>query len=185
MNRHPNILQRTRSALIVVDVQERFAPVIPNFERIEKKMVTLIKGCKLMELPVFYTEQYPKGLGRTTATLRQELEPATPYEKLRFSAAGDTDLLDRLVEQNSSQIILCGIEAHVCMLQSALDFTQIGYQVHVVADATGSRFSSDQERALQRMVQQGDTVTSTESVLFELAETSGTDEFRQISALVK
>ena len=185
MNRHANILQQTRSALIVIDVQERFAPVIPEFESLEKKISTLIKGCKLMGVPVWHTEQYPKGLGRTTETLQKLLEPETAYEKLRFSAAGETALLDRLTEHNISQIILCGIEAHVCMLQSALDFAHIGYQVHVVSDATGSRFPSDRDTAFLRLAQQGITITSTEAALFELAETSGTDEFKRISALVK
>lgn len=185
MNRHPNLLQRSRSALLIIDVQEKFVPVISEFDRIETNISTLIQGCSLMGVSTFYTEQYPKGLGRTTGALREKLQPAVPFEKLRFSAAGETELLDVLVEHNIKQLILVGIETHVCLLQSALDFLERGYQVYIVADATASRNPNDSTLALQRMREEGITVTSKESVLFELAETSGTDKFRQLSALVK
>ncbi len=185
MPRHPNLLKRSRSALLIVDVQERFAPVINDMDAIVENIVKLIRGCKILDIPVFYTEQYPKGLGRTVKEVLQYLSDVEPVEKLRFSTCCENAIMKPLKTKAVQQIILVGIETHVCMLQSALDFTEAGFQVHVVKDATGSRKNADRDTALQRLIQQGITVTTTESALFELTEFAGTDEFKQISGLVK
>jgi len=185
MPRHPNLLKRSRAALIIVDVQERFAPVINDMDAIVGNIVKLVRGCKILDIPVFYTEQYPKGLGKTVKEIVQYLPDIEPVEKLRFSICCENALMKPLKAKAVRQIILVGIETHVCMLQSALDFTEAGFQVHVVKDATGSRKNINRDTALQRMVQQGITVTTTESALFELTEFAGTDEFKQIATLVK
>lgn len=185
MPRHPNLLKRSRAALLIVDVQERFAPVINDMDAIVENIVKLIRGCKILDIPVFYTEQYPKGLGRTVKEILQYLPDVEPVEKLRFSTCCENALMKPLKTKAVQQIILAGIETHVCMLQSSLDFSEAGFQVHVVKDATGSRKETDRDTALQRLMQQGVTVTSTEAVLFELTEFAGTDEFKQIAALVK
>jgi nicotinamidase-related amidase len=185
MSRHPNILDRERSALLIVDMQEKFMPAIADYAHIEKNIVTLARGCRILNVPLFYTEQYPKGLGRTTEHLAAELHELQPFEKLRFSAAGEHSLIDALKEKNISQLVLTGIETHVCVLQSALDFLHLGYVVHVIQDGTGSRKTSDRESALRRMQQNGITVSNLESALFELTVTSGTNEFKQISKLIK
>jgi len=185
MPRHSNLLKRSRAALLIVDVQERFAPVINDMDAIVENIVRLIRGCKILDIPVFYTEQYPKGLGRTVKEVLQYLADVEPVEKLRFSTCCESALMKPLKTKAIQQIILAGIETHVCMLQSSLDFTEAGFQVHVGKDATGSRKPADRDTALQRMVQQGVTVTTTEAALFELTEFAGTDEFKQIAALVR
>jgi len=165
-------------------MQAIFEKVIADFASIEARIVTLIRGSKILGLPVFYTEQYPKGLGHTSEKVLRPLSGLPPFEKVRFSAADDP-LVHQLRQKGVSQIILAGIETHVCIVQSSLDFQDLGFQVHVVGDATGSRDPSHCETALVRMRQQGITVTVTESVLFELTETSATEEFKKISMLVK
>ncbi len=185
MARHPNLLDRDKTALIVIDMQERFAPIIPDFTEIENNTLNLIKGCTILDLPIFYTEQYPKGLGRTVESLRDELGDRAPIEKMRFSIAQERALISTLKESGVSHLALAGIETHVCMLQSALDLQNLGFTVHLVQDATGSRNPLHRDVALTRMRQHGVTTTITESTLFELAQVSGTDEFRQLSKLIK
>lgn len=177
-------MQRSKSALLIVDMQAKFEKIVANFASIETQIVTLIRGSKILGLPVFYTEQYPKGLGHTSEDVLRHLSGLLVFEKVRFSAADDP-LVHQLRQKDIAQIILVGIEAHVCILQSALDFQKLGFQVHVVSDATGSRDPFNCDAALARMRQQGITVTVTESVLFELMETSAAEEFKKISKLVK
>ena len=185
MIRHPNILKRGNSALLVIDVQEKLVPVIKNMESVEDNILRLINGCQLLNVPIFYTEQYPKGLGRTIKSIAAVLSESKPIEKMFFSVCCSKELIQPLRDRGFSQIMVAGIEAHVCILQSALDLLQEGFQVHVVEDATGSRKELNKNNALQRMKNLGVTLTTTESALFELVEVSGTDEFRQISKLVK
>ncbi|MBN1465716.1 isochorismatase family protein [candidate division KSB1 bacterium] len=184
MDRHPNILDRRRTALLIVDMQEKFAPVIQEYDRIEAQVITLVKAFRIFDLPIFCTEQYPKGLGRTTESLRRELDGIEVIEKMHFTAVGET-VLRALKRHAVTHIVVVGIETHVCILQSSLDFAHLGYRVHVVRDATGSRRASDRDAALERLQQHGVTVSCVESVLFELVVVAGTDEFRQISKLIK
>ena len=185
MARHPKILDRTKTALIVIDMQARFTPIIPHYDDIEKNVLTIIKGCKILGLPIYYTEQYPKGLGRTTDILQAELSDRPLIEKMRFSIAEEKKLMTALKDAGITHLILIGIETHVCMLQSALDLQHMGYTVHLILDATGSRNPLHRDVAIARMRQEGVTISVTESALFELAEISGTDEFKQLSNMIK
>jgi nicotinamidase-related amidase len=185
MERHPNILNRQKSALIIVDMQQRFESVIPDFAFLSDNIIKLIEASKLFALPLFYTEQYPKGLGRTSEALLQHLGDYTPIEKMRFSICGEPKLTASLREKGIEQILLVGIETHVCILQSALDLLHLGYQVHLPIDATSSRNPRNRDSAIERLRQQGVTITNCESALFELTEVSGTEEFKTISRLVK
>ena len=185
MPRHPNILASRKTALLIIDMQEKFAPAIPDYDTIEGRIITMAKAFNVLDLPIFCTEQYPKGLGRTTKALKKNISDRPVIEKLRFSAAGEPELTNALLERGIGHIVLAGIETHVCILQSALDFTGMGYDVHVVRDATASRRSSDRDVALERLKQNGVTVSCVESVLFELIVLSGTDQFKQISKLIK
>lgn len=185
MARHPKMLDRNKAALIVIDMQARFTPIIPDYDEIEKNVLTLINGSKVLGLPIFYTEQYPKGLGRTTEALKAELAEKRPIEKMRFSIAEEKVLMTALKDAAITHLILVGIETHVCMLQSALDLQHMGYIVHIIQDATGSRNPLHRDVAVARMRQEGVTISVTESALFELAEISGTDEFKQLSKMVK
>jgi nicotinamidase-related amidase len=169
------------SQLLVVDMQERLLPHIPVAERTIANCRKLIRGAQILDVPVSATEQYPKGLGATTPELA-ELLGEMP-EKLRFSCAEVLNL--SALDEERYQVVVCGIEAHVCVLQTVLDLVAAGLRVYVAADAVASRGKLDWQIALERMRDSGATVTTTESVLFEWCEVAGTEGFRGISALVK
>ena len=178
------LLSRQASRLLIVDVQEKLVPLIPTAARMIANCRRLIDGAKTLGVPVFATEQYPKGLGKTVPELAPLL--GTIPEKLRFSSAevlgwgfaGDGS-------NDRDQVVVAGIEAHVCVLQTALDLLAQGYRVCVAADAVASRGELDWRLALERMSAAGAVVATTESVLFEWCERSGTPEFKEISRLIK
>jgi nicotinamidase-related amidase len=182
--RSHELVSRTESRLLIVDVQEKLVPMIANYQRMLGNCRRLIQGAKILGVPAFATEQYPKGLGHTVAPLA-ELLGSVP-DKLRFSCA---EVLDwgMATEQtdNRFQVVVAGIESHVCVLQTVLDFLASGFQVFVPADAISSRGEFDWKIALDRMSSGGAVITTTESVLFEWCEKSGTPEFKQISQLIK
>ena len=182
--RSHELLSRTESKLLIVDVQEKLVPLIANAERMISNCRRLIQGAKTLGVPVFATEQYPKGLGSIVPELKDLLDLVP--EKHRFSCA---EVLNwgMAAEQadNRFQIVVAGIEAHVCVLQTVIDLLAAGFQVFVPADAVASRGELDWKIALERMSTGGATITTTESVLFEWCERSGTPEFKQISQLIK
>jgi hypothetical protein len=182
--RSPELLSRHESRLLIVDVQEKLVPMIAGIYRMLANCRMLLQGAKILGVPAFVTEQYPKGLGKTVPQLAELLDPAA--EKLRFSCA---EVLDWGVAtaqpDNRFQIVVAGIEAHVCVLQTVLDLLGSGFQVYVAADAVSSRDEFDRRIAFDRMSAGGATIVTTESVLFEWCEQSGTPEFKQISQLIK
>ncbi len=185
MKRHTNIFQKENSALLVIDIQERLLPVIHESERVVANAIKLINGFKILDAPVFYTEQYPKGLGPTAAAIKEALGDNEPITKMSFSCAGAGDLFERLQKKNIKTILLCGIESHVCVMQTALDLLANDFKVKVAADAVSSRRKFDYEVALSRLAYNGAEVTLTESVLFEMLNICGTDQFKAISKIVK
>lgn len=185
MNRHPKILQRENTALLVIDIQERILPVIFEHERVVENAVKLINGFKILNVPVYFTEQYPKGLGPTEPKIKSALGNAEAIQKMSFSCCGAGNLFDELKSKNIKQIVVCGIESHVCVMQTVLDLIANGFQVQVAADAVSSRRKFDYETALRRMENNGAEITLTESVLFEMLNVCGTDEFKAISKMVK
>ncbi len=180
-----NLISKEQSILLVIDVQERLMAVIPNREQIITNVSKLIQGARLHDVPILYTEQYPKGLGATETTLLALLNGQPRIEKLSFSACGQPEVVVLLKERQRPQVILAGVEAHVCVLQTALDLLHLGYHPYIVADAISSRHSFDWQMALKRLRQHGATITSVESVLFEWTRAAGTEVFKKISALVK
>lgn len=185
MKRHPQILRRKQSALLVVDVQEKINAVMIDREFLLKNIVKLIRGCRILSVPVFLTEQYPKGLGPTEAAVREALGTARPLQKMTFSCCGAADLLSSLKRKRVRQVMVVGIEAHVCVQQTALDLLAHDFQVHVIRDGISSRKTTDAEAALNRMQSAGAVLTTTEAALFELLEKAGTYQFKEISELVK
>ena len=185
MNRHPKILQREKSSLIVIDIQEKLLPVIYESERVVDNAVKLINGFKILNSPIYFTEQYPKGLGPTESQIKSALDERTAIHKMSFSCFGAGDLFEELKSKNILQVVVCGIESHVCVMQTALDLISNGFQVQVAADAVSSRRKFDYEIALERMRSNGAEITLTESILFEMLNVCGTDEFKAISKLVK
>lgn len=184
MKRNPKILDRTKSALLIIDIQERILGVMQQHELVIENTLKLIRGCKILDVPIYYTEQYPKGLGETASQLKNELKN-NAIQKMSFSCSGAGDLFDEFKKRSFSQIIVCGIESHVCVQQTVLDLLANDFQVDIAADAVSSRKETDYKIALDRMRSNGAEVTTTESILFELLNVCGTDEFKSVSKLVK
>ncbi len=184
--RSPELLSRSDSRLLVVDVQERLVPHMSESDQLIKNCRKLIEGAGILNVPVAATEQYPKGLGNTVPELI-DLLPDRP-EKVRFSCAETLEwagsVLSNDEETTRDKVVVVGIESHVCVLQTVMDLLAGGYRVFVPADAVTSRTRFDWEVALRRMSDAGATICTTESVLFEWCEVAGSPEFKQISKLV-
>ncbi len=178
------IINRTHTALLVIDLQERLMPVIAGKDEIFKNTNILMDGCGVLNVPVILTEQYPKGLGHTCAEVKIP-EGSQPIEKVCFSCVQSIAVLQQLKDKNIQSLILCGVEAHICVLKTALEALQQNFEVHVIADAVGSRVVYNKEIALLRMQQGGAFITSTESVLFQMLNEAGNDEFKAISKLIR
>jgi nicotinamidase-related amidase len=174
-------LARERTTLVVVDVQEGFRQAIPDFERVAKATATLVEGAEAIGVPMVITEQYPKGLGGTVPEVAERLPEGTePLEKVVFSAseAEGFDLAGR------DQALLCGVETHVCVNQTAHDLLEAGIDVQVAQDAVGSRTEENKRVGLEKMMRAGAVLTSVETALFELLGRAGTDEFKRIQRLI-
>ena len=171
------------AGLIVIDVQERLIGAIKGGERVVWNTSRLIRAAGLLQIPTWATEQYPLGLGPTVPALAALLPPA--LSKTTFHALGADGLRAALHDGGVAHLTLAGIEAHVCVAQTALELNGMGYRVQVVADAVGSRAAFDLDTALRRLAAEGVTITSTEAVLFEWTERSDRPEFKAISALVR
>jgi len=185
IGRFDKLLTIDKSALLIIDIQERILPVIHQHEMVVESTIKLIKGFRVLGLPIFHTEQYPKGLGPTVNAIKDELENDEAIQKLTFSCSGAVELFDELANQSISQVVVCGIESHVCVQQTVFDLIANDFQVNVAADAVSSRKIKDYEIALSRMANNGAEVTTSEAILFELLNVCGTDEFKQISQIVK
>lgn len=185
IKRFDKLLVSEKAGLLIIDIQERILHVINDYNSVVENTVRLIKGFKVLGLPIFYTEQYPKGLGPTIKIIKDELQEITPIVKMSFSCSGAGNLFETLENKKLSQICVCGIEAHVCVQQTVLDLLENGFQVNIAADAMSSRKIIDYEVALTRMRHHGAEVTTSEAMLFELMNVCGTDIFKQISKIVK
>lgn len=177
---------------VLIDVQERLFPHIDGHAALQLELQRLVQGLAILELPLLLTEQYPRGLGPTIAPLADCLRQSGYGEalqqapdKLSFSCCGDRTFMEGWRRLQRPVAILAGIEAHVCVLQTALDLLADGVRVVIVADAVSSRKASHRELALARLRDEGATITSVESLLFELCGQAGTPRFKALSALVK
>jgi nicotinamidase-related amidase len=174
-------LQPDRATLIVVDVQEGFREAVPDFDRVAKATATLIEGAEAIGIPIIVTEQYPKGLGETAPEVAEHLPDGTePLEKVVFSAA-EAEGFDL---EGRDQALVCGIETHVCVNQTALDLLASGIEVQVAEDAVGSRTEENKRVGLRKMERVGAEMTSVETALFELLGRAGTDEFKTVQRLI-
>ena len=178
-------LERDRTALVVVDVQEAFRPAIVQFDRVARNVGVLVQGAHALSIPLLVTEQYPKGLGRTVPEVSRHLDGITPIEKDCVSAADAEQFSERLAQSGRDQVLLCGIESHVCVSQTADDLLAGGREVHVAQDAVSSRTEENRALGLHKMEQAGAVVTSVEAALFELLGAAGTPEFKEIQRLVR
>jgi nicotinamidase-related amidase len=177
-----DVLQRDRTTLVVVDVQEAFRPAVEDFEALAHATAVLVQGARALDIPIVVTEQYPRGLGATVPEVIEHLPSAHPrLEKTVFSAAG----ADGFDLQGRDQVLICGIEAHVCVHQTTQDLLGQGVDVHVCADAVSSRNPADRALGLERARGAGAQLTSVEMALLELCERAGTPEFKTIQGLIK
>lgn len=173
-----SLLHRESTALVVVDVQEAFRPYA-SFAAVAAQCAKLVQAARILDVPRIVSEQYPKGLGHTAPEVG--LQEEQPIEKSVFSAAR----VDGFDLWGRAQAIVCGIETHVCVSQTVHDLLDKGVEVHVPADAVGSRHTIDYERGLERMQRAGAIVTTVEAALFELLERAGTPEFKAVQELIK
>lgn len=181
-------LNRADAFLIVIDVQQKLMPVISDREAVERNIERLVRGSKIVDIPAVVTEQYVQGLGPTVPLIRSAFEETSGYEpiaKACFSALGCAEFVTITRNLHRRQAIVAGVEAHVCVYQTVGDLLANGYDVTIVADAVSSRTQANKEMAIRRMMADGARLSTTEMVLFELTVNSGTDEFREISRLVK
>ena len=183
MPRHPDILDRRTAALVVVDVQERIDSVMGRGDH-RARIRFLAQTFRHLGLPVLLTEQYPRGLGATVREIAEACA-AQPLEKMTFSCSEDESFRRALSATGRSQVVVVGIEAHVCVTQTALDLLHAGYRVHVPHDAVSSRRAADRRSALDRLARAGVIVTSTESCAFELLHHCGDEDFRWVSRALK
>jgi nicotinamidase-related amidase len=174
-------LAADRTTLLVVDVQEGFRKAVPDFDQVARATATLIEGAEAIGIPVVVTEQYPKGLGETAPEVAEHIpEGVEPLEKVCFSAceADGFDLGGR------DQALVCGIETHVCVNQTADDLLEAGVEVHVAEDAVASRTDANKRIGMQKMTRAGAEVTSVETALFELLGRAGSEEFKRVQKLI-
>lgn len=170
---------------LVIDIQERLLPHIHEHKQVLKNVEILLEGLRVLEIPVLVTEQYRKGLGETVSEVTEKLMKFEPKEKMSFSCCDDDLFMNELKSKKRNNIIICGIEAHVCVLQTTIDLLKKGYQPVIIEDCTSSRKSNDKKIAIERMRQEGAIISSYESILFELTRVSGNEKFKAISNLVK
>ncbi|MFL6247813.1 MAG: hydrolase [Thermoanaerobaculia bacterium] len=181
-------LQRESSVLVIIDVQEKLMPVIDRSSAVILNIDRLVRGCHILGVPAILTEQYVKGLGPSVEPVRRAFEETSgyaPIEKSCFSAYGCEAFAARLASLRRRQILIAGVETHVCVYQTVEDLLARDLEVSVITDAVSSRTPQNREIALQRMASDGAKTSSTEMALFELTVAAGTDEFRAISRLVK
>lgn len=179
-------LDRTKAAVLVVDIQSRLTPAMPPeaLARVIKYSRALVGMARELKLPVLATEQYPKGLGPLVPELREVL-PSPPLEKVHFSCVADPGFAAALERTGRRQVIVCGMETHVCVFQTVRDLVAAGYEVHVCADAVSSRTEEHRRVGLELCREAGAVVSLAETAIFDLLHRAATDEFRKVSPLVK
>lgn len=173
------------TAAVVIDIQEKLYPLINEHDKMTNVLVRLINGLKALQIPLIVTQQYTKGLGETIAPVKEAIGDFTHIEKQSFSCCGDTAFSDALKKTGRKNVILMGIESHVCVLQTCLDMLDNGYQPVLIEDCVSSRYKNDKKYAVKRMKQAGAIISTYESILFELTVVSGTEQFKKIAKIIK
>ncbi len=170
---------------LVIDYQERLMPAMADLDSLIKNSSILLEGLRILEVPFIVTQQYTKGLGNTVEPIRNALACDEYFDKTSFSIMGDDAIRQAVIDSGKKNVILCGAEAHICVLQSAIDLKASGYNVILIADCIASRNETNKSLALIRAQQEGIIISSCESILYELLQKAGSDQFKQISKLVK
>ena len=181
----PDVLQAENTALVVIDIQDRLVRAMPNKEKLLDSISRLVRGAVVLEVPIILTEQYPQGLGETLPELKELMPGVTPVEKTCFNCGDEEGFQKELKASGRKQVLICGIESHICVYQTAMALLREGYQVQVVVDCVDSRQAENKEVCLARMSAAGIGLMTTEMVLFELLKVGRGDKFKQISGIVK
>ena len=180
------MLDEKDSLLFIVDIQDKLLNSVYNKQELEKKSAILVKTASLLNIPIIVTEQYPKGLGETITSLKNVMPENVKYfEKTSFSALENSDFKEYITALNKKQIILCGIETHICVSQTAQELIKNGYEVFLVSDASGSRAEKEHAAGILRMQYAGANIITTEIGIFELLRTSKHPKFKEIQVLIK
>ncbi len=174
-------IEKSKSIAVVIDYQEKLVPVMMDHEKLVKNASILLEGLKVLEIPMVVTQQYTKGLGQTVADIRSAMGQESYVEKIRFSAY--EDIKEEL--EGKQFVIVCGIEAHICVLQTVIDLAQAGLTPVLVTDCVTSRKEIDYQIAFERAKSEGAILTTYEALLFELLQAAGTEQSKQIQRLIK
>jgi isochorismate hydrolase len=178
-------INKDNSMLVIIDIQDRLASVMDVRDQVILNCSHLIELSKLMSIPILLTEQYPKGLGQTVKEIRDILPVYKPIEKLTFDCCEEKTFLEEVKKLGKKNIILTGMETHICVLQTCLGLLKEGFNVHVVKDSVSSRKKENWKTGLEFMKQAGSVITCTETVLFQILKIAGTNEFKAISKRIK
>jgi len=185
MNLSDLFLREQDSLLLVVDIQDKLLLTMSHGKQVVENSTKLVKAANLLNVPILVTEHYPQGLGATVATLAGELDKATKLEKMTFSCCRGEGMLELVKQSGRKQLIICGMETHVCVLQTVLDLLKDGVRAFVVADAVCSRTKLNWRTALAQIEQAGGTVTIAEAVIFQWLERADRPEFKQALDIIK
>ena len=181
----PTLLTAENTVLLLIDFQEKLFPVMHDKEKLLRNVVKLVKGIKILEIPIILTEQYPKGLGPTIPEIKELIPEIIPIEKVCFSCCDEASFGEALGALKRKQVLVAGIEAHICVYQTAMTLSREGYEVQVVGDGVSSRDPENKLVSLFKMGAAGVSPTTTEMPLFELLKVAQGDKFKQISNIVK
>jgi isochorismate hydrolase len=179
------VLNKEDAVLLIIDIQERLAVVMKDKDRVVKNCQHLIELAKMLNVPIVVSEQYPKGLGRTVPELQTIIPDYKPIEKTAFNCCGEPSFVSEIKKIGKKQVVIAGMETHICVLQTALGLMQEGFVPHLVQDAICSRTDENWRMALELMRDAGAAITGTETVLFQLLKVAGTEEFKKISQRIK
>ena len=178
-----SIISPTDSFLMIIDIQERLIKAVYQPQTLQHKAEILVKSADLLNIPVIFTEQYPQGLGATLSSLTTT--PSHTLAKTHFSALKEPEIKNAVLNYHKKQVIICGIETHICVCQTVQDLLQNGFEVYVVADASGSRHEFEHQTALTLLAQEGAHIVSAEMVVFDWLESSKNPQFKAVQSLIK
>lgn len=180
-----SLITRENTTFVAIDFQEKLMPAMSGAEMLEELTVRLMKGMKVLGVPTVVTQQYTKGLGATIPSMAEALGDFRHVEKNTFSCMANDEFAARLKELGRKNVVICGIEAHICVQQTVLELIDAGYNVYLVVDCISSRSEEDKLWSVTRMGEAGAVITTYEAVLYEILRDSKADGFKEISAIVK
>lgn len=179
------MLHKEDTVLVLIDIQGKLARIVDKSEFVIQNISNVVQGAKVLNLPILWLEQYPKGLGTTVEEIAVHLTDHKPIEKITFSAYDTPEFVEQLEATGRKKVLLAGVETHICVYQTAAQLLSNGYEVEVLADCVSSRTALSSEIGLEKMKQLGAKLTTVEMALFEMQQIAKGDEFKEISKIIK